>query len=62
MAGVKIHNEGELRKGLAEARGRLQAFRFAASGSKTRNVKEARGLRKEIARLLTELRRRSIEK
>jgi len=32
----------------------LRTLRFAASGSKNHNVKEARTIRKEIARALTE--------
>lgn len=38
---------------------KLQSFRFAMAGSKQKNVKEGKGLRKEIARLLTELRKRT---
>lgn len=48
-------NEKDLIKTLAEKRKALQTFRFNISGSKTRNVKEGRGLRKEIARILTTL-------
>ncbi len=45
----------ELSKTLQDKRVALQNFRFSLSGSKTRNVKEGRGLRKEIAQILTEL-------
>lgn len=31
----------------------LQAFRFGGAGSKVKNVKEGRNLRKDIARILT---------
>lgn len=48
----------ELTRLVAEKREALRAFRFAMSGSKTKNVKEGKRLRKEIARLLTELRNR----
>jgi len=51
----------ELSRLIAEHRGKLQAFRFAMAGSKTKNVKEGRNLRKEIARLLTEVSKRNIE-
>jgi ribosomal protein L29 len=45
----------ELRKLVADKREELRALRFNASGSKTRNVKAARMLRKEVARALTAL-------
>lgn len=45
----------ELNKFLAEKRAALHAFHFGVSGSKTRNVREGRGLRRDIARILTTL-------
>jgi ribosomal protein L29 len=45
----------DLNKTLNEKRTVLRNFRFAVAGSKTRNVKEGKNLRKEIARILTEL-------
>ena len=45
----------ELREMLAEKREALRAFRFGASGSKARNVREGRSLRHDIARILTQL-------
>jgi len=54
-------NEKDLIARLAEAREALRVFRFGISGSKTRNVKEGRDLRREIACILTELRRREIQ-
>ena len=45
----------EITRTVSEHRQKLQAFRFAMAGSKTKNVKEGRNLRKDIARLLTEL-------
>lgn len=45
----------ELVKALYEKRESLRAFRFGEAGSKTRNVKEGAALRKEIARIMTEL-------
>lgn len=44
----------ELAKLVADKREELRHLRFSASGSKTHNVKQARTLRKEIARALTE--------
>jgi ribosomal protein L29 len=48
-------NKEELNRLLAEKRKALHNFRFNIAGSKTRNVKEGRNLRKEIARIMTEL-------
>lgn len=45
----------DLVKSLYEKREALRAFRFGEAGSKTRNVKEGNGLRKDIARIMTEL-------
>ncbi|MBX4181518.1 50S ribosomal protein L29 [Candidatus Parcubacteria bacterium] len=45
----------ELSKALYEQREVLRNFRFGASGSKTRNVKEGHTAKKEIARIMTEL-------
>lgn len=59
MSEYKKKTEQELQKMVAENRSKLQAFRFAMSGSKQKNVKEGKGLRKEIARMLTELKART---
>ncbi len=61
MSEFKDKNEQELQKIVAENRSKLQAFRFAMTGSKTKNVREGRGLRREIARILTELRTRAVK-
>ena len=45
----------ELGKYVEEKREELRALRFSGAGSKTRNVKLASTLRKEIARALTEV-------
>ena len=45
----------DLVKTLGEKRETLRKLRFGTSGSKTRNVKESSNLRKEIARIMTEL-------
>lgn len=52
------HTPEDLRKLVAEKREALRRLRFASSGSKNRNVKEARTLRKQVARALTELNKR----
>jgi ribosomal protein L29 len=55
---VKSKTTEELRRFVTEKREALRAFRFAMAGSKKKNVKEGRALRKDIARILTELRHR----
>ncbi len=42
-----------------EKRETLRSKRFSASGSRSRNVKETKGIKKDIARALTELTSRS---
>jgi len=49
------HSEEDIRKLVADKREALRTFRFGGAGSRTRNVREGRNLRKEIAQLLTEL-------
>ncbi|OGC84538.1 50S ribosomal protein L29 [Candidatus Adlerbacteria bacterium RIFCSPHIGHO2_12_FULL_53_18] len=49
------HSADDLRKLVEEKREELRHLRFAVAGSKNRNVKEAATLRKQIARVLTEL-------
>ncbi|MHB8651589.1 MAG: 50S ribosomal protein L29 [Minisyncoccota bacterium] len=50
----------DLKGNLATARKALYDFRIAITGSKIKNVKEGRARRREIARILTEIRRREI--
>ena len=45
----------ELAKIVADKREELRALRFGGAGSKNKNVKAGRSLRKEIARALTAL-------
>jgi len=49
-----------MRKTLADKREALRVFRFQGEGSRSRNVRGGRELRREIAQLLTELRAREI--
>lgn len=44
-----------LLKELRDKREKLREFRFGVTGSKIKNIREARTLRKDIARLLTKL-------
>jgi len=48
-------NPNEIRKEIAEKQEAIRQFRFGGSGSKKRNVREGRTLRRSVARLLTEL-------
>jgi len=60
MATFKTQEVGELQKTLIDKREGLRAFRFGGAGSRSRNVREGRKLRKEIAQVLTELREREL--
>ena len=51
---IKSKSDAELKKILQEKREGLRVFRFGASGSKSKNVKEAGMVKKDIARILTE--------
>jgi ribosomal protein L29 len=50
-------NSKDLRKLLNEKKDSLQSFKLGNSRSKTKNVKEGRELRKDIARIMTVLNR-----
>lgn len=43
----------DLAKMLTEKREALRVFRFGAAGSKSKNVKEGRAVKKDIARIMT---------
>ena len=58
MADLKGKTDAALVKALNDKREALRKFRFSISGSKTRDVKEGRNARKEIAQILTELQSR----
>ncbi len=60
MSDLSTQDVAELQKLIAEKREALRAFRFGGAGSRTRNVREGRNLRREIAQILTELRAREI--
>ncbi len=44
-----------LLKELSAKRDTLRGVRFGAAGSKSKNVKELRGAKKDVARIMTEL-------
>lgn len=49
-----------LQKKIADKREALRVFRFEGEGSRRRNVREGRMLRREVARIMTELSKRRI--
>ena len=53
---ITIKAPAELTKMLQEKRESLRAFRFGGAGAKTKNVREGRAIRKDIARILTAIR------
>ena len=57
---MEKQSNSDLQKILAEKKEDLRNFRFNSSGSKIKNVKEGQSTRKDIARILTELRKREI--
>ena len=62
MADFSKQSNDELLKLITDKREALRVFRFGGAGSRTRNVREGRTLRKEIAQAMTELRARELVK
>ncbi|OGG51917.1 hypothetical protein A2704_00080 [Candidatus Kaiserbacteria bacterium RIFCSPHIGHO2_01_FULL_54_36b] len=60
MADFTKQDVAELQKQVADKREALRVFRFGGAGSRTRDVRAGRTLRREIAQILTELRARQI--
>ena len=54
-ADIKNKDKATLATMLSQKREQLRSFRFGMAGSKSRNVKEGNNLRKDIARILTEM-------
>ena len=54
--------EAELRKELSTLQESLRVLHFKAEGSKSKNVKEATTIKKQIARIFTELNRNNNKK
>jgi ribosomal protein L29 len=52
---LKGMKENELQKKLTLLQEEVRVIRFKAEGSKSKNVKELSGLKKQIARILTEI-------
>ena len=53
---LALKTPADLSKLISEKREALRAFRFGAAGAKTKNVREGRVIRKDIARIMTALR------
>ncbi len=60
MADIKKRAIEDMQKELRELREAIRSFRFGAEGSRSRNVREGRTKRREIARLLTEINSRKV--
>ena len=60
MADFKKLSVEDLVKTMQEKRETLRKFRFDEAGSRSRNVREGRAIRKEIAQILTEIRARQL--
>ena len=50
---ITTKTPADLAKMLTEKREELRAFRFGGAGAKTKNVRQGRVIRKDIARILT---------
>ncbi len=55
---LKEIKETELRKRLAALREEERSLRFKAEGARSKNVKELKNIKKQVARILTELNQR----
>lgn len=53
MSDIKNKKEGDLREMISQKKEELRAFRFGTSGSKTKDTKVARNIKKDIARIMT---------
>ncbi|MCX6751450.1 MAG: 50S ribosomal protein L29 [Candidatus Nomurabacteria bacterium] len=52
---LKGMKKEELKKKLLDLEEKMRVLRFKAEGSKSKNVKESVSLRKQVARVLTEI-------
>lgn len=53
MKDITNKTQADLTKMISEKRELLRLFRFGGAGAKTKNVKEGRTVRKDIARIMT---------
>lgn len=58
LKGLKI---GELKKNLATLQESLRVISFKGEGSRSKNVKEQSSIKKQIARVLTEINKNNIK-
>tara|TARA_B100000683_G_C12134558_1_gene409128 strand:- start:14 stop:196 length:183 start_codon:yes stop_codon:yes gene_type:complete len=59
MSTLSKKSEKELMKDLLEKRKAIREFRFNIAGSKLKDIKEGRALKRDVARILTELNARN---
>jgi ribosomal protein L29 len=59
MNDINKQSDKELEKLLGDKRALVRQFRFDVSGSKAKNLKEGANMRKDVARIMTELSIRS---
>lgn len=62
MSDFQKKSDTDLQKFVTEKREELRGLRFSAAGSGVRDVKGVRNAKKDIARALTEMKRRTMEK
>jgi len=55
MKEITNKNASDLTRLMTEKKEALRAFRFGSAGAKAKDVKEGRNLRKDIARIMTEM-------
>ncbi len=60
MSDIKSKNIAELNVLSAEMRETMRTIRFGAAGSRSRDVKQAKGIRRDVARIETELQSRKL--
>ena len=60
MTTLEKNSIEDLQKMIADKREALRVFRFGGAGSRTRDVRSGRNLRKEIAQAMTEIKAREI--
>ncbi len=60
MTDIKTQDTKDLQKTVTDNREALRVLRFGGAGSRSRDVRASRMLRRETARLLTEIRARGL--
>jgi len=59
---IRKKNDADLRTLLGETRKLLMDFRFDIAGTRAKNTKEGKAARKNIARMLTDIKERELQK